>query len=225
MPDALGCGRGECAHDRAGGQRIDEIRDAQIHRAKILPPLGDAVRLVHGKQRNRHGLRHRLKRGRFEALWGDVDDFVRALPRALHGEIHLARGERTVEVRGWNARTLECRHLIRHQRNQRRNNNRDPRQHQRRHLIAHGFSCARWHDAQCIPVVRQRIHHDLLPRSERLMPKVLPQGFLCLHPFFSFLMGGRGEAPEALPLDSGRALPCTREGSSTLSTPFSRLSW
>ena len=31
------------------------------------------------------------------------------------------------------------------------------------------------------------------------------------------------EAPEALPLDSGRALPCTREGSSTLSTPFSRL--
>jgi len=32
------------------------------------------------------------------------------------------------------------------------------------------------------------------------------------------------EAPEALPLDSGRALPCTREGSSTLSTPFSRLS-
>ena len=31
--------------------------------------------------------------------------------------------------------------------------------------------------------------------------------------------------PEALPLDSGRALPCTREGSSTLSTPISRLSW
>ena len=30
--------------------------------------------------------------------------------------------------------------------------------------------------------------------------------------------------PEALPLDSGRALPCTREGSSTLSTPISRLS-
>ena len=26
--------------------------------------------------------------------------------------------------------------------------------------------------------------------------------------------------PEALPLDSGRALPCTREGSSTLWTPF-----
>ena len=93
MPDALGCGRGECAHDRAGGQRIDEIRDAQIHRAEILPPLGDAVRLIHGKQRNRHGLRHCLKRGRFEALRGDVDDFVRALPRPLHGEFHLARGE------------------------------------------------------------------------------------------------------------------------------------
>ena len=31
--------------------------------------------------------------------------------------------------------------------------------------------------------------------------------------------------PEALPLDSSRALPCTREGSSTLSTPISRLSW
>ena len=40
---------------------------------------------------------------------------------------------------------------------------------------------------------------------------------------FLFAWGG-GEAPEALPLDSGRALPCTREGSSTLSTPFSRLS-
>ena len=65
------------------------------------------MRLVHGKQRNRHGLRHRLKRGRFEALRGDVDDFVRALPRALHGEFHLARGERAVEVRGWNARAFE----------------------------------------------------------------------------------------------------------------------
>mgnify|MGYP001715829769 CR=1 FL=1 len=30
--------------------------------------------------------------------------------------------------------------------------------------------------------------------------------------------------PETLPLDSGRALPCTREGASTLSTPISRLS-
>ena len=35
----------------------------------------------------------------------------------------------------------------------------------------------------------------------------------------------QGETPEALPLDSGRALPCTREGSSTLSTPFSRFNW
>ena len=155
------------------------------------------MRLVHGKQRNRHGLRHRLKRRRFESLRGDVDDFVRALPRALHGEFHLARGERAVEVCRWNARAFERRNLIRHQRNQRRNDNRDPRQHQRRYLIAHGFPRARGHHAECIPVVRQRIHHDLLPRSERLMPKVLPQGFLCLHPFFLSWGTGRhkGFAP------------------------------
>ena len=33
------------------------------------------------------------------------------------------------------------------------------------------------------------------------------------------------ETQGALPLDPSRALPCTREGYSTLSTPFSRLTW
>ena len=40
-----------------------------------------------------------------------------------------------------------------------------------------------------------------------------------------FLLQFMGETQGALPLDPSRALPCTREGSSTLSTPISRLSW
>ena len=63
---------------RAGrrGSFLQKVRNFQIARAEILPPLGDAVRLVDREQRDLQLLRERAEAVGQQPLRRDVEDLV-----------------------------------------------------------------------------------------------------------------------------------------------------
>ena len=144
-------GRGERGRHGALRERVDEIGDLQIARAEILPPLGDAVRLVDGDERDGDRLRQLHKTRRAEPLGRDIEQAVLpAIGAAVHVAQLLAR-ERTVDIprrdgaehrdaltlRRRDARVRERRDLILHQRDERRDDQRRPAEAERRDLVAH----------------------------------------------------------------------------------------
>ena len=89
LANALGRRRGERRDGGAPGQCVQKVRDLEIARPEVLPPLGDAVRLVHGDQRNAHRARGREEPRRLKALRSDVDDAVLSARRVGQREVEL----------------------------------------------------------------------------------------------------------------------------------------
>ena len=175
-----GCGS-ERAHRRTRVQRAEKIGDLEIAGPKILPPLGDAVRLVHRHKRNGRALSKRAEFRRAQPLRRDIDDLITPLRRPLQRERNLPRRERRIDIGRWNARLNERRHLILHQRNQRRHDDRQPRRHQRRNLIADRLARARGHHAQRVPPADERGDQLLLTGAERIVSEILPEHCACVH--------------------------------------------
>ncbi len=69
-------GGGKRARSRTFRQAADKFRNAQIARTEVLPPLGNAVRLVNGHQRNFRTPRKAQKIAGCQPLWCDIDDFI-----------------------------------------------------------------------------------------------------------------------------------------------------
>ena len=77
--DLAGGGGRKRTDDGPPGQAVDEVQDAQVAGAEILPPLADAVGLVH-RQHGDFGRRGKaLEGGAFQPFRRDVDDLVAAL--------------------------------------------------------------------------------------------------------------------------------------------------
>ena len=94
---AGGCGR-KRTDDGPPGQAVDEVQDAQVAGAEILPPLADAVGLVH-RQHGNFGRRGKaLEGGAFQPLRRDVDDLVAALGCQLQRLSDLVFGQGRVDV-------------------------------------------------------------------------------------------------------------------------------
>ncbi len=53
LPHLCGGCRSKRGNDRTGGQPPDKLRNAPVAGAKVVPPLRNAVRFVHGDHRNR----------------------------------------------------------------------------------------------------------------------------------------------------------------------------
>ena len=71
----LACGGCRERHDgRTRGQGLDEVADALIAGAEVVPPLGDAVCLVHGEQAEAMAADDVEKRRVVKARRGQVDD-------------------------------------------------------------------------------------------------------------------------------------------------------
>lgn len=71
----LACGGCRERHDGwTRGQGLDEVADALIAGAEVVPPLGDAVCLVHGEQAEAMAADDVEKRRVVKALRGHVDD-------------------------------------------------------------------------------------------------------------------------------------------------------
>ena len=174
-------GRGERRHRRALRQRGNKVRYAPVAWTEVLPPLGDAVRLVHGHKRDRHRLHECGEALRFQPFRRDIQQLVYPLPRAAVHKTQLLGGERAVDVRGADPRVFERRHLILHQGDQRRYDDRNAAEKQRGNLVAQGFPAAGRHDAERIPAGQNGVDKFLLPLPETAVAEAVLQHLVFIH--------------------------------------------
>ena len=163
-------------------QLLQKVQNFQIARAEILPPLGDAVRLVDREQRDLQLLRERAEAVGQQPLRRDVEDLVSAEARVAVGLAQLLDGHGAVDAAGRDAGVLQGHDLILHERDERRDDERQPRQQQGGQLIAKALAAARRHDAEHIAPGQDRVDKRLLPLPEGRKPKILLQHLHLLHP-------------------------------------------
>ena len=204
LAHAPGGGGREGPHRGPPWQPAHKIGDAQVAGTEVLSPLGHAMRLVHGQQRDARILCKGQKGRHIQPLRGHVDDAVRPGLRAPDGLGLLAGGQAAVNVRRRHARCLERHDLVLHQRDQRRNHQRDSLQHQRGQLVAHGLARARGHHAQHVVPAEQLIHQLLLPFAKALVAEhaleYLPLVHRRRHPLFQKIWPVLGRIPAPGPL-------------------------
>ena len=120
-------GRGRERHDRrASGEGLQEVDDSLVAWPKVVAPLGDAVRLVHGEQAHAargDGLR---EGGVVEPLGRHVDEAQCAGGHAVEHVGALGGPERGVEVACRHAHLAQRAHLVRHERDERGDHDREP---------------------------------------------------------------------------------------------------
>ena len=169
-------GRGrERRHDGTARQLRDEIADGQIRRAEILAPLGHAVRLVHGDERDGRPLREFEEPRIGQPLRRHIHDLVGAVQRAAqHGGLLPGR-ERGIEVGAAYAGVQKRAHLVAHQRHERAHYQRQTVHNHAGYLVAHRLARARGHDRQRVATAEDRLDDALLPRPKGLVAEVLLQ--------------------------------------------------
>ena len=176
-------GGGEGGDHRPLGQAGQEVPDLQIAGAEVLPPLGDAVGLIHRHLGDgllpHHGgktLAEQPLRGHVEKLIRPPVDLPAHPPEGLPVQGAVEEGRR-------DARLLQGGHLVLHQGDQGGDHQGEPRQQQGRDLIAQGLPPAGGHHPQSIPPGQDALDEFLLPRPEGGVTVVLFEnpldGFLC----------------------------------------------
>ena len=89
----MGCGGGrKGSHHRALGQAVHKRLDAQVAGAEVLPPLADAVGLVHRDHADLPLLRKPLEARHLQPLRCYIDDLIPALPGAVQHQRLLVVG-------------------------------------------------------------------------------------------------------------------------------------
>ena len=153
-------------------QLLQKVQNFQIARAEILPPLGDAVRLVDREQRDLQLLRERAEAVGQQPLRRDVEDLVSAEARVAVGLAQLLDGHGAVDAAGRDAGVLQGHDLILHERDERRDDERQPRQQQGRDLIAERLARAGGHDGQRVPPGQKGADDLLLPGAEGVVAEI-----------------------------------------------------
>ena len=171
IPHMSGGGGRECAHHRPGGQAVHEGLDAQVAGAEVLPPLADAVGLVHRDHADLLLLHKALEAWHFQPLRGHIDDLIPALAGAVQHQGFLVVGETVVQKSRCHTGLHKSSHLILHQAHQRRHHQRDARQQQGGHLIADGLTGTGGHHGQHVLPGQQALHDLLLPGAEAVVAK------------------------------------------------------
>ena len=225
-----GGGDGEAGH--AGEQALQAAKGAVI-RAEVMAPLADAVRLVHGDQRNVH-VREPFGEAGAEAFGRDVEQIhLTALGcaerRAAGIEIH-----RAVEAFSAHADLFQRVHLVGHQRDQRRDDDPAAVAQQCRDLVAERLAAAgRQHREAVTP--GEDIGDDiLLQAAERVIAvDALQQRAGVLEGGGGRHRGvvrrcasrgkGRGAAPPVLPAFMQRLHECHRQGALPCETPATHM--
>lgn len=95
LPHRRGCRGGKGRQHRTGGQHRNKRRDVHIGRAEIMPPLGDAMGLVHRSPGERAPTRQSLEFSGHQPLGGHIDDFVHSLPGVVQSPLHTAYSSET----------------------------------------------------------------------------------------------------------------------------------
>ena len=139
---------------RRGGEReargiaegIEQRAQQAVVRAEIMPPFGNAMRLVDGEQRDSH-LPQQIEKRRLRGAFGrDVEQVEIACQQPLDGLGAVAVG--ACQCRGADSDRLCAAQLIVHQRDQRRDDDGRPVEQHRRQLIGQRFARAGRHDGE-----------------------------------------------------------------------------
>jgi hypothetical protein len=125
-----------------------QSRQGEIFGAEIMAPLRNAMGLVNREEAELRGLEERDGFGLGETLRRDIDEAQLAALYLLDGVAIRAEIIGGIERRRGDPVTLELRHLVAHQRDQRRHHDRQPVAHQRRQLIAQRLAAAGRHDGE-----------------------------------------------------------------------------
>src|SRR5699024_6289400 len=179
-----GGGGGRKGRDhRPGGQLVGERADLPVAGPEIVPPLADAVGLVHRHHADRLLLGKAEEPLGHQPLGGHIDDLIPPLPGAAEHQGLLVRGQAAVQVGRGHPRRHQGPHLVLHQADEGADHQRHPRQQQRRHLVAHRLACAGGHHRQHVPAGQGRVHDLRLPRPEAVVPEHLLQyAVFVVHP-------------------------------------------
>ena len=189
--DAHGIAQPEPLHDvrrdlrrRRRGRRRDRLRaeparrvgEPEVVRPEVVPPLGDAVRLVDHEQPDVRVADPLQEARRGEPLRRDVEQphvaRGRALDRPPVGRgVLLGVDERHPAGR----HALDRLDLVLHQRHERRHHEREVRAHQRRQLVAERLARARGHHHQHVARREARLDRLALARPEGLEAEQLAQ--------------------------------------------------
>ena len=165
-------GRGECD---AGNVREGVRKHGQPHvvGAEVMPPLGDAVRLVDREQGDRCALQQLNGARQGEPFGGHVEQVNvpgEKLPLHLLRLVGLQGG---VEVRGADAHGLERGHLVRHERDQRGDHHARAVPQQCGDLVAQGLAAAGGHEHDCVPAGHHLLDDLRLLTAEGVVPENL----------------------------------------------------
>ena len=165
------------AAGRRGGEGMDaRLRQQRPHlaepavlRPEVVPPLADAVGLVHGDEAHAH-LRQPAHEAfaavAHEALRRHVQQARVSLAHRAHDVALLILVEGAVVAGGGHAVGVQPVHLVLHQRDERRHDDGKTRLEQRRRLEAERLAAARRHHEQRVAAAEDRVHDLALVRPE-----------------------------------------------------------
>src|SRR5438105_14763043 len=112
------------------------LGEAQVIRPEVVTPRRDAVRLVHGEERNAQSRHRRAERGRAEPLGRDVYDLELTPADAFLTLVPLGIGERAVDEGGGDSPRGERVGLVLHQGDERRGDDGGPLEKDGGQLVA-----------------------------------------------------------------------------------------
>ena len=138
---AFGGGGGE-RHHRRFGEKLPQLRDLAVFRPEIVPPLADAMRLVHGQQAHVPALQIREEPRQHQPLRRDIEQAELAIVQAAQPRPRLGLGNRGIEKGRRNAAGPHPVHLVLHQRDQRRHDDGEAVARERGKLEAERFAAA-----------------------------------------------------------------------------------
>ena len=170
---------------RAGGERRNRklgkagAQPAQLPviRSKFVPPLGNAMRLIHRKEADRNFRQPIESISRGQPLRRKIKQPIFAARRFLHHLPPFRRTLQTIDHRRRNAHLRQLRRLVLHQRDQRRNHHRRlPRNH-RRKLVAQRLPAPSRHHHASIVRGQQTPDNILLLGAKLVVSPIAPQRF------------------------------------------------
>ena len=169
-------GRGR-RHDRLRAEPAGRVGEAEVVGPEVVPPLGDAVGLVHHEQPDRHLAQGLEEPGRGEALGRHVEQAQLAGACAVqHGAVGLGvllgvdERDRAADA------PLERLDLVLHVRDERRDDDREVRAHERGQLVAERLPGAGRHDDEHVAAGEGARHRLRLTGAEIVEAEELAQG-------------------------------------------------
>ena len=159
-------GEGDAGHV---GEAFVQNAQLAVFGPEVMPPLGDAVRLVNGEKRHGRG-RQQLQRAFLQQpLRGDVEQIDAARADLPLDPAHLLPVECGIEECGAHPQFGERQHLILHQGDERRDDDADAGTHECRELVAQRLAATGRHQREDVLAGDESGHDLLLQRAEGFM--------------------------------------------------------